>query len=356
MTCIENIKESIREIRSYRLPDVRYEIKLDQNENPHDLPASLKHEICSMAEDRSWSRYPHLDTVELREALSRYTGVNPDGIVAGNGSNEIIQALCMAVNPDSRMVIPTPTFTLYRLIGAVLETRVVEIFLKKDYTFDEKGLLNAFAKSENDILLFPNPNNPTGCLMKRDFIQKALDMKKGLVVVDEAYYEFSGETVADLIEKYHNLVVLRTYSKAFSMAGLRIGYGLMQPALAEEIDKVTLPYNLNFFTITAAIKVLDFVNELRSPIDEIIRERERLYELMKGIAGITVYPSHANFLLFETVKKPVEVFKGILEQGIIIRDVSSYPMLKKALRVSIGLPEENDLFYETLKEVMKKDH
>ena len=233
-----------------------------------------------------------------------------------------------------------------------METKVVEVFLRNDYTFDEDGLLNAFAEGENDILLFPNPNNPTGCLMKRDFIVKALEMKKGLIVVDEAYYEFSGETVADLIEKYSNLVVLRTYSKAFSMAGLRMGYGLMQPALAEEIDKVILPYNLNFFTFAAAVKVLDFVDELRIPINKIISERERLYELMKGISGVTVYPSHANFLLFETVKKPGEVFKRIIERGIIIRDVSSYPMLKKALRVSIGLPEENDRFYEALKEVM----
>ncbi len=347
------IKKSIREVDSYHLPPVKYTIKLDQNENPHEPPEALKKELYELIASRPWSRYPPLETRELREALSRYTGVDPDGIVVGNGSNEIIQAIFMAVvSPGSKIVIPLPTFYIYHLIGKMMESEVIEVPLREDYTYDAKSFRDACISKGADIVIIVNPNNPTGCLFDRELIIEILEQTDGLIVIDEAYFEFSGETVADMIEHYSNLIVLRTFSKAFSMAGLRMGYALMAPEIAYEIDKVTLPYNLNFFTYAAALKTINYIETFREGINEIISERDRLYENMSSLDGVTVYPSKANFLLFETKIAPREIFEELLDRGILIRNVSSYPMLSKALRVSVGLVEENNRFLEALTEVM----
>lgn len=351
---LNRVKPEIRTISAYTLKEYQYDVKINQNENPYDVPAGLKRDILDFALERSWSRYPPFVPSELYESLAEYTGWKAEGILAGNGSNEIIQALtAVFLGPGKRLVISEPTFTLYKLIGTVLGSEVVTVPLRPDYTYDCESLERAFLDG-GDMLVVCSPNNPTGCLYPVERIAALLDKTDRPVIVDEAYFEFSGETAAGLLASHDNLVVLRTFSKAFSLAGLRLGYGLMDPALAREVDKVKLPYNVNFFTIAAAMRLLENRSELDRTVAEIIGAREPLTAAMNEIEGVTAYPSRANFILFETPYEPKRVFEGILRDGILVRDVSSYPMLGSALRVSVSTSADNRRFLRSLERVMRE--
>jgi histidinol-phosphate aminotransferase len=349
---LEQVKPEVRAISAYTLREYEYEIKINQNENPYDVPVSLKREILDFALERSWSRYPPFIPNELHARLAEYAGWKAEGVLAGNGSNEIIQALMTVfLCPGKRLVISEPTFTVYRILARVLGAEVVSVPLKPDYTFDCDTLEERFL-AEGDLLVVCSPNNPTGCQYPTGRIAALLERTDKPVVVDEAYFEFSGETAVGLLGKYDNLIVLRTFSKAFSLAGLRVGYGLMDPALAREVDKAKLPYNINFFSIAAALKLLENRAALRETVERIIAEREPLIGAMNGIEGITAYPSKSNFILFETPYAPKEIFTRLLADGLLVRDVSSYPMLGKALRVSVSTPGDNRRFLAALRRVM----
>jgi len=350
---LEHVKPAVRAISAYTLKEYEYEVKINQNENPNDVPAGLKREILDFALERSWSRYPPFEPDGLKKQLADYTGWRPDGVLVGNGSNEIIQALAAVfLAPGGRLILPAPTFTVYRLVGTVQGADVVQVPLKSDYTFDCDALEREFLDN-GDMIILCSPNNPTGVLYPRDGLVSILDKTNRPVVVDEAYYEFSRETAVDLLESYDNLIVLRTFSKAFSLAGLRVGYGLMAPELAREVSKAKLPYNIDFFSMAAAEKLLDNRSELADTVDEIIRERNAMIPEMNGIEGVTAYPSRANFILFETPFDPKAVFTTFLGDGLLVRDVSSYPMLGKALRVSVSTPDDNRRFLSSLARVME---
>jgi len=349
---VDRVKPGVRAISAYTLREYDCEIKINQNENPADVPRELKRKILDSALGRSWSRYPPFVPAELHERLAAYTGWKPDGILAGNGSNEIIQALMTVfLGPGKKLVIPAPTFTVYRLIATVLGAEVVQVPLKPDYTFDCDALEERFL-AEGDMLVICSPNNPTGCLYPRERITALIGKTNAPVVVDEAYFEFSQETVADLLAAHDNLVVLRTFSKAFSLAGLRMGYGLMDPSLAREVGKAKLPYNINFFSIAAAVTLLENYPALEPSVKRIIAEREPLVRAMNAIRGVTAYPSRANFILFETPFEPKRIFDGLLRDGVLVRDVSSYPMLGRALRVSVSTSDDNRCFLRSLTRVV----
>jgi histidinol-phosphate aminotransferase len=351
---MEYVKPEIKEISAYTLSQYEHEIKINQNENPYDVPAELKKEILDFAEKRSWSRYPPFVPEDMQNALAEFTGWTADGILVGNGSNELVQALMTVfINRDDKLVIPAPTFTLYRLIGGILGADVVEVPLKPDYTYDCDKMEQEFLDG-GAMLIICSPNNPTGAVYPVDRLEKLLKQTDKPVIVDEAYCEFSGETVADLLEDHDNLIVLRTFSKAFSLAGLRIGYAQMDPELAVEVSKVKLPYNINFITLAAAEKLLKNKELLIKVIEELIAARDEMIIEMNTIDGVTAYPSKANFILFETSFTPKDVFMKFLDDGLLVRDVSSYPMLEKALRVSVSTPEDNAKFIGTLKKIMKR--
>ncbi len=349
---LDRVKKSVRNIGAYTLREYAYEIKINQNENPYDVPADVKRLILDAAAERSWSRYPPFEPESLYALLADYTGWVPEGILAGNGSNELIQAVfAVFVRPGSRVVLPSPTFTVYKLVGTVAGAEIVEIPLRADYSFDCDAL--EAAATTADIIVICSPNNPTGGLYPRDRLIRLLETAPGPVVVDEAYCEFSKETAVDLLTSYDNLIILRTFSKAFSLAGLRVGYGLMDPALAREVDKATLPYNLNFFTIAAAEALLENRDKVAGTIEEIIIERDRMIPAMNAIPGVTAYPSRANFILFETPLAPSTIFEELLADGLLVRNVSAYPMLERALRVSVSRPDDNERFLASLRRVMQ---
>lgn len=357
MSYLDKIKPRVRELRAYTLTPDRGAIKINQNENPWGLPAEIKRESLRRLADRAWSRYPDFVPASLHEQLARFAGWKPEGIVAGNGSNELIQALLMVtVGEGKRVLISEPTFALYRQVATVLGGEVISVPLTPQLTYDTKEIHEAVERIKPDVTIICSPNNPTGCVLPDGDLAGLLEASGGLIVVDEAYFEFAEHTVVPLLERYPNLVVFRTFSKAMAMAALRVGYLLAEPALAREISKAVLPYNLNAVSQTSAeVAVEMYDQELQPLVRRIISERERLYAELKSIDGLIPIQSQANFMVVRSRIEPRRVFTDLLRHDILIRDVSGYPMLKDYFRVSVGTPTENDALLAALQEIFQEN-
>lgn len=353
MTALDKIKPGVRSLRAYTLSPDRAPVKINQNENPFDVPEALRRETLRRMEGRSWSRYPDFVPAALHEKLAGFAGWTPAGVVAGNGSNELIQAtLMVAVGEGRRVLISEPTFALYRQVTTVLGGEVLSVPLDEGLQFDVPALCAAVEREQPDMIILCSPNNPTGCVLEAEGLETLLRTARGLVVVDEAYYEFSGQTVAPLLARHAHLLVFRTFSKALGLAGLRVGYLLAAPELAREVSKAVLPYNLNVFSQTAAEVAVEFyVEELRPRVERIVAERERLFAGLQQIEGLTPVSSRANFIVVRSAVAPRRVYEELLRRGVLIRDVSGYPMLKDYFRVSVGTPAENDQLLEGLHQI-----
>ena len=350
------IKPQVRALSAYTLDPVETPIKINQNENPFDLPAEIKDEVLRRVRGRAWSRYPDFVPASLLERLAGFSGWRADGILAGNGSNELIQSLMMVtVGEGTKVVIAEPTFTLYRLQASVLGGDVTGVPLDEDLRFDVAAIERAASDAGAHLVVVCSPNNPTGCALEPEAVAGLCERAPGLVVVDEAYHEFSGTTVVPLLERYPNLVVLRTFSKAMAMGGLRVGYMLAAPEIAAEVNKAKLPYNLDIVSMAAAEVAMERYDELLRPLVEtLVRERERVIPAVAAIEGLEPFPSHANFFVVRSRRVPArELFDRLVARGILVRDVGRYPMLDGFLRISIGTPEENDALVDALREISR---
>jgi histidinol dehydrogenase len=349
---LQKIKPTVRAITAYTLAPHRATIKINQNENPFDMPDEIKREVERRIARRAWSRYPDFDPAELLETLARFAGWKAEGAIAGNGSNELIQAtLMVTVSPGSRVVIPEPTFTLYRQIVTVLGGEVLSVPLTSELQFDVDAIEERAAKDRADLIIICSPNNPTGCRIADEDLMRLARGFGGLIVVDEAYHEFSNHSVAPLLAELPNLIALRTFSKAMAMAGLRVGYLLASAEIAREVRKATLPYNLNFISATAAQVACERYDLLQPQIEKIISERERLLQRLSQFRGIEPKPSAANFIVARTAISPRKLFDELHARDILVRDVSKYPMLSDYFRLSVGTPAENDRLIEALEEL-----
>ena len=347
------IKSQVRALRPYSLSPDRGRIKINQNENPWDMPAAIKAEACKRLEKREWSRYPDFVPASLHERLAEFAEWKPEGIVAGNGSNELIQALLLVtINEGKRVLICEPTFALYRQITSILGGEIHSLPLQSDLQFDSEAILRATKEVAPDVTIICSPNNPTGCVLSDSNLNALLNASPGLVVVDEAYHEFAQHSAVPLLRQHANLVVLRTFSKAMALAAMRVGYLLAAPELTREISKAVLPYNLNAFSqIAAEVAVEVYEAELRPLVLKIIAERGRLFRGLGSIPGLDPVPSQANFMVVRSTLKPEDVFLELLKRDILVRDVSAYPMLADYFRVSVGTPDENDLLTTALREI-----
>jgi len=260
----------------------------------------------------------------------------------------LLQATLMVlIKSRTRVAIPAPTFTVYRLISNVLGAKIVDVPLNPDMSYDVDALIS---KSQGaGVLIINTPNNPTGAVLRGEGLQRILEQFSGHVLLDEAYYEFWGQTGLEFLKEYPRLIITRTFSKAMGMAGLRVGYLLAHPDLAAQISKAKLPYNVNQFSLTAAEVALENIGRFRAAIEAVRKERERLGRELGRMPGIKVYPSEANFFLIEVPVEPRAIFEDLYGQGILIRDVSSYPTLSKCLRVSVGAPDENNRLLSALR-------
>jgi histidinol-phosphate aminotransferase len=351
---LRHVKPAVRALKAYTLAARQAPIKINQNENPFELPEAMKRRVLARVLARPWGRYPEFDPRELTTALARSARWRPDGVLAGNGSNELIEALLLVtVGAGTRVVIPEPTFTLYALLTSILGGDPVRVSLGPDLEYDVEALSQARRQREAGVTVVCSPNNPTGGLLAREDVVRLCSEGDGLVVIDEAYHEFSGQSVVPLLAEHANLVVLRTFSKAMSLAGLRVGYLLASPELVREVDKARLPYNVNFFSQIAALGALEEPDELQANVARLVRLRDALFADLQRLRGLRAYPSRANFILVELeAREPRAVFESLYAEGVLVRDVSSYPRLSRCLRLTVGTEAENAALLDGLRRAL----
>ena len=351
---LENIRPEVRAIEGYHLKAYDCPVKLNQNESPFDIPEEMKDEILGLVRNQPWSRYPRPMESDLVGALADYTGWTPDGLIVCNGSNTLIQLIiAVTTTPGVAVAVPSPSFSLYALYAGMFGGQVVSVPLTDHFTFDLEGLCHSLEVEKPRTVFLCSPNNPTGCGIRNDDLRSLLAASDSLFVVDEAYGEFSDSTALDLLPEFGNLVVLKTFSKALGAAGIRIGYLLGHPPLVAEILKGKIPFDINVFSHTAAMHILRHGDMIPRRVDALRTERHRVEWALGQMAGVKAYPSDANFILFEA-NDTKAVFEALVDRGVLVRDVTGYPMLKMALRVTVGRPEENDRFLGALAEVVAR--
>lgn len=339
------IKPKVRAQSAYTLQASEARRKLNQNESPFDVPATLKDAVLTRLRAAAWNRYPPFSPVELLERLATRHDWVPDGVLVGNGSNELIQAtLAVTVGEGTSVVSPVPTFTLYRLLTEVFGGRHVGVPLTADFAFDLPALIRAAVAAQARVIVVNSPNNPTGTPLPDDGVERLLGETEALIVVDEAYQDFGGPTALPLLGENARLVVLRTFSKAMSLAGLRFGYALAHPTIAREITKAKLPYNVNRLTLAAAHAALDARDLLDESTRRVRDARDRLSHGLQGVRGLRAFPTAANFVLIRCEALPAaDVFRRLMdEHGILVRDVSGGPGLEGCLRITAGTMDDVD--------------
>lgn len=348
---LQNIKPEIRDLKGYAAPPQgKVFAKLNQNENPYEIPAEWKQDILNRMVALDWGRYPDNQPKALRTKLARRSGVGPDQILLGHGSNQLLYLLMTAVvAPGDPVLTAPPTFSLVDLAVRLNQGKLVQVLKQKDLRIDGNRFLDA-AKDAKLIFLC-SPDNPTGLTVDLDYLENVLSATEGLVLWDEAYAEFCGKSAIPLLDKYPNLIVSRTFSKAFSLAGLRIGYLIAAPEIAAELSKANIPYNLDRFSVLISERLLDETEWMEQTVQTILDERTRLFDAMQCLEGITPFHSEANFITFG-MNDPKGVLKKLQDRGVLIRDMTYYPLLENALRVTVGTPEENDVFIKNLREIL----
>ncbi len=352
MAAIEKIKLHVRAIKAYTLDPIETPIKINQNENPFGMPAAIKDEVLMRASIMDWARYPDFVPTRLLKKLAEYSGWREDGVMVGNGSNEMIQSVVNSiVETGTKVVLPEPTFSVYNQVIKVMNGEVTSVPLNDDFSFNIPRLASRVASIKPALTIICSPNNPTGNVISSRDLQTILRNSDGIVVVDQAYLEIGGEDFAPLLDHFPNLVILRTFSKAMAMGGLRVGYALAAPELIREFMKCKMPYSLNFFSMLAAEVALENTEILYALVRQIQVERDRLFNELQLINGLRPVPSAANFFIVRTKIPPAELVAALVEYGLLIRDVSSAPMLSDYVRISVGTPEENDRLLAALRSI-----
>jgi len=353
---LDLIKPSVRGQAAYALKAREARRKLNQNESPYEVPAELKREILERMAAAPWHRYPEFVPARLLERLSARYDWPAEGILVGNGSNELIQAsLAVSLDAGDPVVAPSPTFSLYRLLTNVFGGCYVPVGLGPDFRYNVEALIDVAIRERARVVVLNSPNNPTGSALPPDGIERLLEHTDALLLCDEAYQDFGGPTALGLLASSPRIVVLRTFSKAFGLAGLRLGVALAHPAVAREIAKAKLPYNVNVLSLTAAEVMLAHTDGAAARVREIVATRDRTLEQLRRLSGLTVFPSAANFLLIRFIAVPAaEVFRRLLDDyGILVRDVSAAPELSECLRISVGTPEDMDAVVGALDTILK---
>jgi histidinol-phosphate aminotransferase len=353
---LDKVKPNVRAIKAYTLEPLDAPIKINQNENPFGMPAAIKDEVLRRAREHDWARYPDFVPTRLLEKLAAHVGWTPDGVMAGNGSNEMIQSVVNSVvEKGIKVVLPEPTFSVYRQVIQVAGGEIISVPLNEDLTFNIPRLASKLVSSKAEMAIICSPNNPTGCTIARRDLASLLGNSDAIIVVDQAYLEFGSDDFIPLLRKYPNLVILRTFSKAMAMGGLRVGYCLAAPELIREFGKAKMPYSLNFFSMMAAEVALENMHLLAPLVEQMKPEHDRLFAELQTFDGMLVpMPSAANFFAVKTAIPPKELFEALHARGILIRNVSSAPMLSEYVRISVGTPEENDKLIAALRGIIER--
>jgi histidinol-phosphate aminotransferase len=324
--------------------------RLNTNECPLPLPEGFAEELADEVASLPLNRYPDGQMTRLREELADSVGHRVEGTWAANGSNEILTQLLQAYGGNCRRAaVFEPTYLLHSRIAWLTQTDIVSLRLNQGFSLSEEGV-SAAVDAGTDVVFVCSPNNPTGNAQPVEIVASLAERIDALVIVDEAYIEFGGSTCLPLVADHPNVVVTRTMSKAFALAGARIGYALASPEVVDDLQRVRLPYHLSAITQAAGVTALRHSEEATAILDAIRDERDRILAALRGMTDVTVYPSQANFVLFVPPKPAVEVWQGLVDRGVLIRDLSS--VVPDALRVTAGTTDEVDLFLRSLEEVL----
>ena len=347
------VRPEILALNAYHVPVSAGMVKLDAMENPYLVPQSLREEIAAVVGDAAINRYPDPNPLALKrkiaELLQLQSGMS---VLLGNGSDELIQLLAMAVNkPGTTLLSVEPSFVMYKMIATFLGMRYVGVPLAQDFSLDMSAMLAAIERDKPALIFLAYPNNPTGNAFSAADIKQIIAAAPGLVVVDEAYYAFAEGSFVPHLAEYPNLLVMRTFSK-LGMAGLRLGFLVGSELWLNELEKLRLPYNVGVLPQLVAEKLLDHHDVLLAQAEQIKQDRSLLLQELSAIKGVKVYPSSANFLLLR-VARAKEIFEGLKQRGVLIKNLhGSHPMLQDCLRVTVGTPEENRRFLEAFNETI----
>ena len=343
-------RPGLREVGPYDSPQLEVAARLNTNECPLPLPEGFSDDLAAAVRELPLNRYPDGEMRALREALAARTGHGIDGVWTANGSNEILTQLLMAYGGAGRRGgLFEPTYLLHRRLCWLTQTEIAERRIDPPFEIDEGAVAWAGA-SGADVLFVCSPNNPTGNTQTLDAIRSLAAVSSGLVIVDEAYVEFGGETALPLVAEHPNVAVVRTFSKAFALAGARIGYALASPEVVGDLKRVRLPYHLSALTQAAGLTALRHEDEAAAGLDAIRAERDRIVGALSEIDGATVFPSKANFVLFQPPGDAKALWQGLLDRGVLVRDLTD--VVPNGLRVTAGTTHEVDLFLKALEEVL----
>jgi histidinol-phosphate aminotransferase len=351
------VRDDLRALEGYHSPQVHVRVRLNTNESPFPPPPAWRDAFASELSRVEWHRYPDRAATTLREGIAELHGVRPDQVFAANGSNEVLQTLLLTFAGPGRSVATfEPTYQLHGYIARLTGATVVEGERADDFTLDLAEVRRVLDAAAPTITFLCSPNNPTGLVEPEANVRTVLDMVvaqgDSLLVVDEAYGQFADWSAMGLVDDDTPMVVTRTFSKTWSMAGSRLGYLVGPSWLVDELDKVVLPYHLDAAKQIAGRLALTFVDEMESRVQLVVSERERLTAAMHAMP-VDVFPSGANFILFRPCRSDGRsVWQGLLDRSVLIRDCSGWPRLEGCLRVTIGTPGENDEFLSALTEVL----
>jgi histidinol-phosphate aminotransferase len=346
------IRPQVRKLAAYHVDETRVRIKLDAMENPYSLPLELRQEIGNAARDARINLYPDPSAKELRETIATLWGMDAERMMLGNGSDELIQAVILAFGGP--ILTPVPSFTMYELTARALSQDVVTVPLGRDFSLDADKVIRKAKDAKARVVFLACPNNPTGNRFANDAVRKILDSVNAAIVIDEAYYSFSGKSWVPLLDKYPNMIILRTLSK-IGFAGLRIGVLAASRKVIAELNKIRLPYNINMLSQTAATTALRHSDAIDEQISILISEREKLYNNLSRMQGVTAYPSETNFIMIRTASDASVIHKKLKQEGILVKNLNKPGPLKNCLRVTIGTPEENEEFLKSLKSILDAD-
>lgn len=353
------VRPEIRALSAYHVPDPGEMIKLDAMENPYHWPEDMVNEWFDVLKNVELNRYPDPSAKKLTEQLRKAMAV-PEGadIILGNGSDELIQMIALALSGNragkKRSVLSVdPGFVMYRMIATFVAMDYVGVPLNEDFSLNETAVLNAIELHQPAVVFIAYPNNPTGNLFGEDSIKRVIEAAPGVVIVDEAYHAFADSSFMPLVNDYDNLLVMRTVSK-MGLAGLRLGLLAGNSKWLHEFDKVRLPYNINILTQASAEFAMRHVAVLEQQTQQICTDREILFNQLKQIEGLHVFPSKANFILVRVAEGQADtIFNKLKELGVLIKNLNSAGgLLKDCLRITVGTPEENNRFFEAFKSVL----
>ena len=341
----------LADIEPYDPKYIPAEVMISANENAADVPFELRREIEREVRKVAFNRYPDPLANGLRDLIAEANGLDRDQVLIGNGGDELLFDMALAWGGPGRTFLNMPpTFSVYKNNAQLTNTSIVDIPRLPDFSIDEEEVIARMAQGDIDYTIVTSPNNPSGNRVHTAFVQRMLEASDTLVMVDEAYFEFSRHTVRHLLEQYENLIILRTFSKAFSLAGVRVGYLFGSERVIREFKKVRQPYSVD--AVSQAIARVVYANRatFEMTIEQIIDERGRLLEELGAMEGVQPYPSDANYILFrlDSGADASEVWQRLLDAGVLVRDFSRSPYLENCLRVSVGAPEENTRFLAEL--------